>query len=181
MKTILILILSFTSIFSQLQNTAETLKKGDAVVRLNGAIYDSDFQFNAHGGYGIARGMDLEVRLGFGVGKTYFGADLEYLLSSKSSNDMSISAGFHTWNNFGIDLTGTFSTEITRKLNLFVAADFDFEFIDEGNSSSMEVFPYLILGFDLPLKKNIALDFEGDIGLGNNAPNKIVLGMNYYL
>jgi hypothetical protein len=172
--------------FSQMMNTAETLKKGDGVARFSTSIYDNDTQFNIHGGYGLKSGMDLEARVSFGGAETYFGIDLEYLLSNKGGNAFSVFGGFHNYGDFGLDFGAAFSTGLGSKLDFYAAFDGNLDFYDVpdgsgGTKSESKFDSYIVLGFDIPLKRTISVGFEGSIGISDNTQNIITLGVNYYL
>ena len=175
-KYSLILILCAFS-FGQIFNTGKVLRKGDMSIGANGAIHTnpSDFQLNLFGGYGLS-GMDLSVRLGFGVDDTYFGMDLEKSLMNSSKSDFSVSAGFHTQNNFGLDASAVYSLELNKRSNIFVGVDTDIEL---GDFSGFN--PWLVAGVDFVLKRNMRFMFETDIPLKDGLPNRLVIGVHYFL
>lgn len=181
----LLLALTFAT-FSQMMNTAETLKKGDGVARFSTSIYDNDTQFNINGGYGLTRGMDLEARVSFGGADTYIGIDLEYLLSNRGGNAFSVFGGFHSVSDIGIDFGGTFSTKLSSKLHFFAAFDGNLEFYDVpaaggGTESESQFVNYIVLGFDIPMRRAFSVGFEGSVGMTDAASNIITIGVNYYL
>jgi hypothetical protein len=178
-RLIVLFILAFTQIsFAQFLNSASVLRPGKFVLRTNGVVYTnpSDFQFNFNGGIGITGRMDLEARVGFGAGDTYFGLDLEYLLSGSRSTNVSLFGGFHTWIDFGLDFGLILSTKLTRSVLFTVGLDFDVEFIENNNMFA----PYLNIGTEIPFQKNLSLNIEGDIKLADDGNSKMAFGLNIY-
>ena len=92
---------------AQIFNTGQTLKKGTFSLGLEPTLHidggADGFIFFAHAGYGIRSGLDVGLKFGLGD-PTYFGADLEFALGSR----LSLAAGVHNYNNFGLDGTLNF-------------------------------------------------------------------------
>ena len=178
-KLVLFLFLGLTQFtFSQFLNSASVLRPGKVVLRTHAVVFTnpSDFQFNFAGGIGITRRMDLEARVGFGAGDTYFGMDLEYILLGGRSTNLSLFGGFHTWIDFGLDFGLIFSTKITRSVIFTTGLDFDVEFIENNNVFA----PYVNIGAEIPFQRSLAFAFEGDIKLADDGNSKIAFGLNIY-
>jgi hypothetical protein len=173
-----LLLTIFALSYGQIFNTGKILRKGDMSIGSNGAIYTSpsDFQLNLFGGYGLSNGMDLSARLGFFSDDTYFGMDIEKSLMNSSKSDFSVSAGFHTQGDFGLDASAVYSLELNKRSNIFTGIDTDIEL------DGFSVFnPWLVVGVDFVLKKNTRFMFEGDLPLKNGLPSRLVFGFHYFL
>lgn len=113
-------ILAFLLLFgfnvnAQVFNTAQTLKTNHVNIGLNPITIDDALRFFFHGGYGINPGFDFGLQVGLGLQYTYIGADFEWILREISPY-ISISAGLHSYDDFGLDGTMNFTFPLNRLL-----------------------------------------------------------------
>ncbi|MEA1986159.1 MAG: hypothetical protein U9N76_01560 [Candidatus Marinimicrobia bacterium] len=180
MKKVIVVILLALMLFggvlnAQVSNTAGTMKPGRWSIGIDPIIYTApDFGLFLGAGYGIARGWDLEAKLGLGNG-TYFGANIEKTLVSGKPT-LSLSAGAHIQNDVGLDGTLNVSFPL-RAVNLYTGLDADINF---GQNDT--TFPlWWFFGAEIGMRKNFSLLFEIDAGINNPAPSMLVIGLNFYI
>ena len=186
---VLILIIA-VSLHAQVFNTSQTLKSGKWSLGLNPALHDhgdNEFGLFIHGGYGISRGMDLGLKLGFGYNETYFGADLEWVIRGISPY-ISISAGGHSYGDVGLDATMNFTFPINKQVHLYTGFDFDLIFIDRDDNPNTPddeggndtVFPvWLFVGTEVGIRHNMTLLLEVELEI-NDAYSIFGGGINFY-
>jgi hypothetical protein len=121
-----------------LMNSAETINKGNfklgayptVLLGENGA--DDEFGFAARAGYGFTPSFDVEAKVAFFDGLTYFGADAEFWLV-KGEVDFSLGAGIHRtdfdgpFDRTGFDVTAMLSGHVASKLELYGGLNAAFE------------------------------------------------------
>ncbi|MEW6516129.1 MAG: hypothetical protein AB1439_04405 [candidate division FCPU426 bacterium] len=141
----------------------------------------SDFTLYLHGGVGLTRGIDLDLKLGLGS-EIYFGGDVEFSLIPDTSRTpgLSFTAGAHGANNFGLDaillLSNRFST-----FSLYGALDADIEFVDNGTGGSEVLLPlYFDLGVAIPVSRAFEVLLEGNIAITNVAASGLSGGVMFY-
>jgi len=89
----------------------------------------------ATGGYGITYSLDVGAKFLYVIGgKPYFGADLQYLLYEARFAYFSVIGGLHYWDYFGGDLTGLFTWNPSRNLNLSAGLDVDIDYTHDLDS-----------------------------------------------
>ncbi len=145
---------------------------------------DSDLGMVLRGGYGVWRGMDVELKLAFFDGMTFLGADAEFWLL-RGPLDLSVSTGLH-WarasggiDRPGIDLVGTVSGEIRPNLEIYGALDWALDFPEGPVGSRGRLL--LVPGIEYRLSKNIDLLLELGLGLDSDARDYISGGVAYYI
>jgi len=141
----------------------------------------SDFMLYLHGGLGLVRGIDLDLKLGLGS-ETYFGGDVEFSLipDGKSTPGLSFTAGAHGTGNMGLDaillLSNRFST-----FSLYGALDADIEFVDNGQGGSEVLMPlYFDLGVAIPISRQFEFLLEGNIAITNVGVSGLSGGVVFY-
>jgi hypothetical protein len=141
----------------------------------------SDFILYLHGGYGLTRGIDLDVKLGLGS-ETYIGGDVEFSLIPDGTRTpgLSFTAGVHGAGNVGLDaillLSNRFST-----FSLYGALDADIEFTDNGTGGTEILVPfYFDLGVAIPVTRQFEVLLEGNIALTNIAASGLSGGVMFY-
>lgn len=176
-KLLLAVILFLGAIASNAQvfSTSATLKKGSFSVGIHPTLLASGsthFILFARGGYGLTKGIDLDVKLGvLGPGNTYVGADIEFAMNKY----VSVSAGAHNWGTFGLDGSVLATFAMRKNVNFYTGLDADINFADDVE------FPlWLPLGFEIGLKKGLSFMFEADVNLTNNNYHLISGGVNLY-
>jgi hypothetical protein len=161
--------------WSQVFNTATTLKPGKISLGLNPVVYNEDFGLFLHGGIGIVPGVDLALHYGFLDYDDYFGADIEWrLLSGKPS--LSLITGAHKHYDAGLDLGLNLSFPIASKFQLYTGIDTDINF-GHGDSYSHVWLP---IGVEIPLKTKMSFMFEAEIPLNNYAFSIFGGGISFY-
>ncbi len=176
----LILILTASVSYSQVFNTATTLRPGGASIGVNPAMYvnsgDNEFGVFFRGGYGLKRGVDLGLNLGVNYfDETYLGADVEWQVFGNSSAAMSLTGGVHVANDFGVDGTFNLTFGLTRSVYLYTGLDMDVVFADD---TALPM--WYFIGIDAALQRNFSLMFETGIGINEDPPTIVSLGFNYY-
>jgi hypothetical protein len=175
MKKLLIICLGFITLTSNAQvfNTSSTLKRGQFSAGFEPGLYisgGSDFTLFLHGGAGITSGTDLGIKVGLLDGATYIGGDVEFALGKR----FSISAGAHSWGEFGLDGTALFTFPLKKGVHLFTGLDADIEIADDVN-----VPLWIPLGIEIGMGNNMGFIFESEINLidGNHFLGG---GLNFY-
>lgn len=152
---------------------AETLKKGSWQIGINPVVeteWDNDFALFFHGGYGLGNNSDIGLKLGLGWwNETYFGLDYEKtLLVGKPS--VSLAAGMHMFNDFGLDLTALVTFPINN-VRIATGLDVDFVFGEDANGDNEIYTPiWLPIHLEVYLKKQISVVVEGNVSLNNDEP-----------
>lgn len=178
MKKLLLIIpiwLFTLTLNAQVFNTSSTLGRGDFSAGFELGIHTdpSDFSLFLHGGIGITSGADLGIKLGVLNGNTYFGGDVEFALGKR----FSLSAGAHSWNNFGLDGTALFTFPIVNNARLFTGFDMDILFPTDDD---VQIPLWIPLGIEIGIKSNMAFIFEVEISLTDVGSHYIGGGLNFY-
>lgn len=161
--------------WSQVFNTATTLKPGKVSLGLNPVVFNDDFGLFLHGGIGIVNGVDLAVHYGFLNYNDYFGADLEWrLLSGKPS--LSLITGAHKIYDSGLDLGLNLSFPIASKFQLYTGLDSDINFGSGHNYSQV----WLPIGVEIPLKSKMSFMFEAELPINEDAYSIFGGGLAFY-
>jgi len=160
---------------AQVFNTASSLKKGQFALGVLPAFYDGNFGYLfVDGGFGIKRGIDMNIRLGLGDGGNYFGADLEWLLAG-SKPYVSLTTGGHVAGDFTLDLGLNLSIPIRGDTEIYSGLDSDLTFADDTNFDL-----WVPIGLDLAIHRNLALILEGDIPITDGTPTIFGGGVIFY-
>ncbi len=159
---------------AQVFNTSSTLKRGSFSAGFEPGVYtdNNNFSLFLHGGIGITSGTDLGVKLGVLNGNTYLGGDVEFALGKR----FSLSAGAHSWNNFGLDATGLFTFPIVKNAKLYTGLDMDILF----PTNDVLIPLWVPLGLEIGVKSNMSFLFEAEISLTNVGSHYFGGGLNFY-
>lgn len=160
--------------YAQVFNTAKTLKTGTFAVGVEPMIIaksGSDFILFGHIGYGLADDIDISAKAGILSSTNYFGADIEFSFM----DNFSLSAGAHSWGDFGLDATFLGNYEIASNVNLYGGAD-----VDLNLGGNVFINFWIPVGVEVELNKNMAFLLEASIGLNNSAPHFFGGGVNVY-
>jgi len=171
---LLLLVLGITTARAQIFNTSSTLGRGNFSAGVEPAFFingGNDFYLFLHGGVGITKGTDFGLKLGVLGGETYFGGDVEFQLGSM----FSLSAGAHSFGDFGLDFTGLFTFPLVSSTDLFIGLDTDIMF---GNDVYVPL--WLPVGVEIGMNKNMAFIFEAGIRLTDVGYHYIGGGLNFY-
>jgi hypothetical protein len=164
--------------FSQVFNTASTLKPGRFSIGLNPVVYDNynnEFGLFLHGGVGIVPKVDFALHYGIFRYEDYFGADIEWnILSAKPS--LSIITGAHKYYDAGLDLGLNLSFPITAGAHIYTGVDADINFGDHETYAPV----WLPVGVEISLKSRVAFLFEAEIPLSESAWTIFGGGVAFY-
>ena len=162
------------STFGQVFNTGQTLKPRTFSLGFEPAVLigGPDFMLFLHGGYGLTKGVDFGLNLGFLGPNEYFGADVEFAMGK----NFSLAAGAHHFGNFGLDGTFNITFPIKNDVRLFTGADLDVNF---GND--VDFLLWIPVGLEIGLRSNMSFIFVAEIGLTDPAYHFIGGGLNFYL
>jgi hypothetical protein len=174
--TLFMVILPLMS-YSQIFNTASTLKPGKVSFGLNPLVFEKDFGLFLHGGIGIKSGVDLALHYGFLEYDDYFGADLEWrLIQGKPS--LSLITGAHKRYDTGLDLGINLSFPITAGTQLYTGLDMDYNFGRDNRSNYTQA--WLPIGVEIALKRSTSFMFEAEIPINDNAYTIFGGGIVFY-
>ena len=162
------------SSYSQVFNTASTLKPLKFSIGLNPVVVEENFGLFLHGGMGIKSGLDLSVKYGIFEGNDYFGADLEWGLINNSV-DISLTTGIHNFDEFGLDVALNFSFDIRKDIHLYTGFDTDLVFYDDA-----ELFVWIPVGVEIGIKNGMSLILEAEIPVNNQAYSVFGGGLAFY-
>jgi hypothetical protein len=171
-----ILTISTIALNAQVFNTSSTLKRGQFSAGFEPGFYingAADFNLFLHGGAGITKGVDLGLKVGVLTGgSTYVGGDVEFALGKR----FSLSAGAHSFGDFGLDGTALFTFPIRHVAHFYTGFDAD---IDFGNNDVY--FPLWIpVGLEIPMGNRMAFLFESEICLTNVGSHYLGGGLNFF-
>ncbi len=164
--------------------TATTLRPGHFALGLEPsfAFSPAEFLLYLHGGVGLTRAIDLDLKLGFGS-YTYFGADVEFVLLPDRAGTPGISwvAGAHGTSHLGFDSSLILSNRF-KTFSLYGALDADFEVLQNDADRTTEVLVplYFDLGVAIPLSRQVEFLLEGNIGITSPANSGLSGGVMFY-
>ncbi len=126
-----------------------------------------------NGGYGIAQGVDLGMKLGVFGNSNFVGMDVQF---SKSKN-FSFAAGIHSFNDVALDLTGLLSFNVGKGARLATGLDADIVF---ANNTRVPV--WIPINLEVWIKENMTFMLEADIDtkLFSNSYHLISAGFQVY-
>lgn len=168
-------------------NSAETINPGN--FKLAGyAVRDLDADETGivgRAGFGLAEGVDVEGRVAFYDGLTYFGGDLElWLIRDQSSLDLSVGGGMHRSDFdggpdvFGIDAFSIVSGHLSRSVELYGCLDLDFERPDVRGNYTLA---HGVAGLEIRVSDQLDIHFEGGAGLNDRSSDYVAVGLAIYL
>lgn len=177
MKKLLIIPLIFISLglSAQIFNTSSTLGRGKFSAGFEPGIYaggGNEFTLFLHGGIGITSGADLGLKVGLLNGATYVGGDVEFALGKR----FSLSAGAHSWGDFGLDATALFTFPLKSGVGLYTGLDMDIVFAENETYIPL----WLPIGLEIKMRSNMAFLFEAEINLTDYGYHFFGGGLNFY-
>jgi len=175
-RRILHLTLFFVSAVSaQVLNDAKILPQGSLNIGVAPLSINNSFALYTDLGYGIARGMDLDVILNFQQGGTYIGANLEFPLAYKPN--ISVAVGGHTvGGTAGIDGTLNISFNLSGPVGMYLGADADLNF-----NNGATTFPlWAFVAINARIRGNLELLIEVAPAVSNDASNIFGGGLKIY-
>lgn len=163
---------------AQVFSTAQTLSPKQMNLGILPTIADAsgtnDFILFVQGGYGLRKGIDLGVKLGVLADETYFGADVEFM----AMKNLSIAGGFHSFGDFGLDLSGIYTFPLTTGARLTSGLDLDMVFAE--NETLLPL--WIPLNLEVDIRNDLVFIFEADIDtkLFDESYNLISGGVQFY-
>lgn len=175
----IVIVLSFVlcvcSLNAQIFNTSGILKKGEAAVGFQPSMHvydsDSDFVMFLHGGVGIGNNLDVGAKIGLFGDATYVAGDIEYGISQT----LSLSAGAHYFDDFGLDGTANVSIPLVSGTKLITGLDMDINFINGDVSIPV----WVPIGVRVAVGNGWSMIMEAEIELTNEAYHFFGIGMAY--
>ncbi|MBN2164713.1 MAG: hypothetical protein JW717_00385 [Marinilabiliaceae bacterium] len=161
MKRILffiVVILFVNNVFGQVFGTASTLGKKQFALGFEPLFLqhnNDDFMFFMHGGYGLASGVDLGLKLGFLGDQNYIGADLEFAVKKR----FSLAVGFHDFYDLGMDGTALYTFPITSGASLSTGLDMDVVMTDPETIVPI----WVPVCLEIAIKRGMVFILEGGI------------------
>ena len=176
LRHLLLLVVFFASIVSaQVMNDAKILSQGKVNLGIAPVSTNGEFGLYTDLGYGITRGIDLDIILGFLQGSTYVGANLEFPLSY--SPNISFAAGGHSvGGTAGIDGTLNISFPVSGNVGMYLGADADLNF--HSGTTTLPVWAFVAM--NVKIRGNIELFLEVDPAISNDAANIFGGGLKIY-
>ena len=185
-----VLILASVTTFGQLFSTGQTLKPKkwsigvEPDVIING---DSEFILFGHAGYGLKKGIDLGLKVGFlSDYDEYIGGDVEFAVGRY----FSVMGGAHHFGNFGLDANILGTYPIRSDVRISSGFDLDINFVktednpntneDEGGTDAVFM-GWIPISLEIGLKKNLAFIFEAMINITDDGYHFIGGGVNIYI
>jgi len=191
MKRYLFIFLIFISTLSSAQviNFGKTLPVGSYSIGLstsynvNDYISDGGLSFMAYGGIGLAYSVDLNLKYSYHpvwdptdvdqFGAHFIGVDVQYLFKETRKSYFNIIGGLHWQDDFGFDLTGSYTYSPEFWLNLTVGVDFDLILADSPTFKA-----WIPLNAGVSLGNIVFLYFEYDLPASEKAWDIVSLGAN---
>jgi hypothetical protein len=175
----LFILIAVSASYSQVFNTASTLKQGRASIGVNPAMYarsgDNEVAVFFRGGYGINNHVDIALNLGINYfDETYLGADVEWLIFGNTSAAFSLAGGMHVAEDVGLDGTANLTFKLANTVGLFTGLDMDIVLADETAAPM-----WFFIGIEAALQRNFNLIFETDLGINEDPPTIVNLGFTY--
>lgn len=173
--------------FGQLFSTGQTMKPKkwsvgvEPSILLNGS---SEFMLFAHAGYGLKKGIDLGLKVGFlSDYDEYIGGDIEFAIGRY----FSVMGGAHHFGDFGVDgnILGTYP--IRNDVRITSGFDFDLNFIDKYDNNGdkdgkdTQFIGWIPISLEIGIKKNMAFIFEAMINITDAGYHFIGGGLNFYI
>lgn len=175
--TVLAVLLGCGIVFGQVGNSASTLSAGRFSLGIAPVFYvggHGDVGLYLNGGIGLARNMDLSLKLIIDE-TTYFGGDFEFVILSGFPT-ISLAAGMHSHYDLGLDATFNLTFPIRRIVSIYTGLDGDINFGDND-----PYFPFwAFVGFQAMMRRSLGIFMEIDIGISNPAPDMFMLGLNVF-
>ena len=189
MKRILFVIFLFISVISSAQviNFGKTLPVGSysigaaASYNVDDLINDGGVSFLAFGGFGIGYSVDVNLKYSYHSGASqfsphYFGVDMQYLFRETRNSYFNVIGGLHYRDDFGFDLTGSYTYSPEFWINLTAGLDFDLNMADK-----LQFMAWIPLNAGVNVGDIVFIFFEYDLPANENAWDIISLGANFVI
>lgn len=170
-------------------NSAETINEGNVKLMAYPMFVfgegDDETGVSIAGGYGFTDRFDVEGRLTFFDGLTFFGADAEYWLVRGQDVDVSVIGGFHLgqadgpFDLAGLDFTLLASGSVSPRLELYGALDIATNELDNNFGDYTTV--HLVPGIEYAINDNLDLVSEIGLGINDESNNYFAVGLAFYL
>jgi hypothetical protein len=175
-----VLLLSGAS-HAQVYNTAQKLKQGTfrlcvapLVLVNSGDAYPGMYVL---GGVGVTSAMDLYVSTRVASNdRSNFGIGFQWALI-KGTPALSLTTGGHIGPNIGIDGTFDAAFSIGNSVVLYGGLDMDVDF----KPGETTVPAWLFIGPRIQIRRNTTLFLEVDVGVPQETPSILGLGLSFYL
>jgi hypothetical protein len=125
-------------------------------------------------GYGIGYDLDINLKYGYYNGFDFFGADLQYLFRETRKSYYSFFGGIHKWEEYGIDLTLSYTHTPQYWANLSVGLDLDVDF-----SNQLELRAWIPINFGINLDDRYFLFFEYNLPATERAWDILTAGVTF--
>lgn len=159
---------------AQVFNTSSALKPGNVSLGVEPSVYingATDFNLFLHGRVGLTHNVDFGMKLGVMGNEVYLGGDVKFALSKM----FSVSAGAHSWGDFGLDGTALLTFPLTIGVKLYTGLDADVVF-----ANNTEIPLWIPLGLKIGIHRNIAFIFESEIRVTQVGSHFLGGGLNFY-
>ncbi|MBI2427368.1 MAG: hypothetical protein HYV29_00955 [Ignavibacteriales bacterium] len=180
MKTLqrifIFIFLGILSVSAQVLNDAKVLSQGRLNIGIAPVSTGGNFGLYTDLGYGIARGMDLDVIIGFLQGGTYVGANLEFPLSYQPNISLAV-GGHSVGGTAGIDGTFNLSFQVGNSVGIYGGIDVDVNF----NNGTTTLPAWAFIAMNARIRSNIELFIEVDPALSDDASSIFGGGLKIYL
>jgi len=182
MKRYLLIIFLFVStiVSAQVVNFGKTLPVGSyslgvaASYNTDTFVSDGGLSFMAYGGIGLGYSVDLNLKYAYHTGADYFGADVQYLFKETRKSYFNMIGGLHYQDDFGFDLTGSYTYSPEFWINFTVGLDLDLMMADDLTFRA-----WIPLNAGVNLGNIVFLFFEYDLPANEQAWDVISLGANF--
>lgn len=144
------------------------------------------------GGYGIKYDLDIGIKYGntYSLNKTegmqkstdYFGIDLQYMFRETNENYYSVSGGLHKWEEFGMDMSFSYTFMPAYFIYFSACLDIDVDFTNIrklDNPSIPELRAWIPLNMGFNIKDRYFLFFEYDLAATERAWNIVSGGLTF--
>ena len=191
MKRYLLIVFLFVStiVSAQVVNFGKTLPVGSFSLGVATSyntethVSDEGLSFMAFGGIGLAYSVDLNLKYSYHplwdptevdqFGKHYIGVDVQYLFKETRKSYFNIIGGMHYHDDFGFDLTGSYTYSPEFWISLTAGLDFDLMITDD-----LIFRAWIPLNAGVNLGNIVFLFFEYDLPATEEAWDIITLGAN---
>jgi hypothetical protein len=172
-------------------NSAETINRGNFKLMANPMIIfvegdaDNEVGVALVAGYGFTDSFDVEGKVAFYDGVSFFGGDAEYWFVKARPVDVSVIGGFNLGRRDGgfdttaFDFTFLGSGHVTPRLEFYGGLDFSRMSIDDFDASFTTV--HLVPGIEYAISPDLDFVAEFGIGVDDDSTNYLSVGIAYYL
>lgn len=115
-------------------------------------------------GYGFGYDVDMSLKYAYTNSDDFFGVDVQYLFRETRSSYYSFFGGMHKWEEYGIDLTVSYTHTPQYWINLSAGIDMDVDF-----TSQLELRAWIPLNVGINLDDRYYLFLEYDLPANERA------------